>query len=413
MGMAMKSAYGKSRDSLAGLFGGGSATSQTEDGEKIAANDPLLLQNRPASVGPEVFIANGQLWESTGNFERAMENYSKALDKHPDNAAALASIARLNVRQNRLDEGIKYFERAIQAAPSEAALYHDMGLALSKHGRHDDALAAVAKSLAIAPGTSRYANSHAAILFTAGREDEARAELLKSNKPAVAHYNMAYLYYSSQRTDLALQELGQVLAMGPQADGDAASQRAFERSKELFEKLGGPATQIAQALPQLYNAAGESAAAVAAVSKDAASIAAEVRDTASGVTAKLSSGTATATPPATAPAPQEPVQQTANTQVAAQPTATAAPVATNPLATSAVAAQSPSATPTPTATPTPPAATASTATASGPVTSGAEVRPASGSMFQLPPELFAPAESEPTVRTAEASPETAPPTKTR
>ncbi|WP_203329064.1 tetratricopeptide repeat protein [Candidatus Laterigemmans baculatus] len=362
MGMAIKSAYDKSRQSLAELFGG-TPTSETDEGQKIAANDPLLLQNRPTSVGPEVFIANGQLWETTGNFERAMENYAKALEKHPENAAALASIARLNARQNRFDQAIEYFERAIQAAPSEASLYHDMGLALSKQGRHEEALAAVGKALAIAPSTSRYSNSHAAILFTAGREEEARTELMKSNKPAVAHYNMAYLYYSNQKTSQALQELGKVLAMGPQADGgDPASQQAFERSKELFDKLGGPATQIAQSLPQLYGAARESATAVAQLGADAGAIATEVRDTASGVTAKLSSNT----PPATATAPA---------------TSSAAPITANPLA-AAKAAPAPA--------------------AAKPAASDAEVQPASGSLFQLPPGLATPAANQPASHTTDA-----------
>lgn len=391
MSMALKSAYDKSRDSLAELFSG-TPTSRTEEGEKIAANDPLLLENRPESVGPEVFIANGQLWETTGNFERAMENYAKALEKHPDNAAALASIARLHARQNRHDPAIEYFQRAIKAAPSEASLYHDMGLALSKQGRHDEALAAVDKALAIAPGTSRYSNSHAAILFSAGREEAARAELLKNNKPAVAHYNMAYLYYSNQRTDLALQELGQVLAMGPQADGgDPASQRAFERSKDLFDKLGGPATQIAQSLPQIYGAASESAAAVAKLGQDAGSIAAEVRDTASGVTVSLSSeAAATESPIETNPL--------ATAQAVAQSTPAAEPAQAEP--TAPVAAPATAAAPATPAAPAKPAAPATTA-ATAPA-SRAEVQPASGSMFQLPPELFAPTGNQPAAHTAEA-----------
>ena len=79
--MAVKSAYGKGRDSISSAIAGKPAATDVESGQAIAAEDPLLLNNKPGSVGPEVFVANGQLWESTGNFDRAMDNYSKGARK--------------------------------------------------------------------------------------------------------------------------------------------------------------------------------------------------------------------------------------------------------------------------------------------------------------------------------------------
>lgn len=290
MGMALKSTYGKGRDALAGMLGGTAETTQTDNPEKLAENDPLLLENAPGSIGPEVFVANGQLWESTGNFERALENYSKALEREPANAPALASVARLKYRQDQFDHAVDYFQRAIAANPSEAGLYNDLGLAQSKLGRHDEAIAAIGKSLAIAPGTSRYANNLATVLFAAGREDEARKTLLANNKPAVAHYNMAYLHYNADHTDQALEELGQVLAIAPEKSADSSSQRAVQKSKELFGKLGGPATKIAQSLPQIYEGAQKSAATASQIRQEASEVAATVRDTATGVTVQLTGG---------------------------------------------------------------------------------------------------------------------------
>lgn len=287
MGMAVKSAYGKSKDAVTGLFTPGSDGETQTDGEKIADNDPLLLKNKPTSVSPEVFVANGQLYESTGNYERALDNYSKALEKEPNNGPALASIARLHFRQERFEPAVEYFQRAIQATPAEAGLYNDLGLTLSKLGRHDEAVRTIDKALAIAPGQSRYANNLATVQYEAGREDDARATLLKYNKPAVAHYNMAYLYHSAQRNDKALQELGQVLAVTPAADGDSASQRAYAKSRELFDKLGGPATQIAQSLPQMYNNANQSIQAVSQAGSQAGQALGTVRNTLGGVTAQL------------------------------------------------------------------------------------------------------------------------------
>lgn len=330
MGMAVKSAYSKGRDSVAGVFGGKASATNLETGEAIAKDDPLLLNSdKPTSVGPEVFVANGQLWESTGNYDRAMDNYSKALEKEPSNSPALASIARLHYRQQQYDKAVAFFQKAIQASPQEAGLYNDLGLTLSQIGRHEEAVAAMAKAIELAPATSRYANNLATVQFQAGREDDARATLLKHNTPAVAHYNMAYLQYSAQKNDKALQELGQVLAMSETAGTDSASQRAVTKSKELFEKLGGPATQIAQSLPHLYGNVQQSGQAVAQLASNATQVFNQVRTTAGGVTAQFSDDTAQAgvvptssqqanpaTPPqsvANAPTPQPSTPVTAET----------------------------------------------------------------------------------------------------
>jgi hypothetical protein len=339
MGMAVKSAYSKSVDSVSGVFGGKASATDVATGQPISSEDPLLLTDKPTSVGPEVFVANGQLWESTGNFDRAMDNYSKALEKEPNNSPALASIARLHYRQEQYDKSVEFFQRAIAASPKEAGLQNDLGLTLSQIGRHDEAVSALNQAITLAPGTSRYANNLATVQFQAGREDEARATLLKHNTKAVAHYNMAYLQHSSQRNDKALQELGQVLAISETADTDSASQRAISKSKELFEKLGGPATAIAQSLPHLYGGVKDSSQAVGQVASSATEAMTNVRANAEGFAAKLSDVVkplaGTASPVATTPTSPSQTNQFAvptlpAPAIAATPTA---PPATVPPAT--------------------------------------------------------------------------------
>ncbi len=73
---------------------------------KVRPTDPLSLSNTPSkSVGPEVFVANGQLWESTGDFGKAMESYTKALES--------AAKQRAGVDQHR---SIAFPQREFQAS---------------------------------------------------------------------------------------------------------------------------------------------------------------------------------------------------------------------------------------------------------------------------------------------------------
>ncbi|QDS92036.1 photosystem I assembly protein Ycf3 [Roseimaritima multifibrata] len=258
MSSAVKSAYGKTTSSIAGIFSPKSEEMVDAMGQTIPADDPLRLDNKPDSIGPEVFVANGQLWETTGDLDKALENYNKALKAEPTNAPALASVARLKFRQSLYKEASDYFRQAVQSAPNDASLYNDWGLALSKLGEHEEAAKTIQKALAIAPGTARYANVLASVQFDAGQSDKALETLTQHNKPAVAHFNMAYLEFNQGNYDRARLQLNKALSFEDDASDDSAVRRAIDRSKELLARLDGPAGQIAnvaQAAPQAYDAA--------------------------------------------------------------------------------------------------------------------------------------------------------------
>jgi len=95
VGNTAKRAWQKTSSAVAGVFKADSGEGETE----VDTTDPLSLTNKPAHIGPEVFVANGQLWESTGDYGKAMESYTKALESEANHAPALTSIARLHFRQ--------------------------------------------------------------------------------------------------------------------------------------------------------------------------------------------------------------------------------------------------------------------------------------------------------------------------
>jgi tetratricopeptide (TPR) repeat protein len=230
-----KDAATKSQQTVAGWFGGG------DDSKKSIAKgddtDPTSLAHK-GEVNAEVFVANGRLWESTGNFEKAMQSYAKALEKEPSDPEALANIARLHFRQNNHEQAAKFFGLAIQENPEEAGLYNDLGLTLSKLGNHGAAASTIEQALRLSPGSSRYANNLASVQFEGGNPSDALEVLVKNNKPAVAHFNMAYLHYKHGQTAESTRHLNQALAYQPQAETDAATKRAVERSRELLAQIG-------------------------------------------------------------------------------------------------------------------------------------------------------------------------------
>ncbi|MEM6469331.1 MAG: tetratricopeptide repeat protein [Planctomycetota bacterium] len=211
-------------------------------GEKrvVAADetDPTSLAHN-AEVTAEVFCANGRLWESTGNFEKAMESYAKALEKEPNDPAALSNIARLHLRQGNHKEAAEYFGNAIKQKPDDPGLYNDLGLALSKLGNHAAAATTIEQALRLSPGSSRFTNNLACVRFDGGDAEGAMQVLVENNKPAVAHFNMAYLHYKHGQKSESTRHLNQAIAYETSTAADPATKRAVERSKELLAQLGG------------------------------------------------------------------------------------------------------------------------------------------------------------------------------
>ncbi len=244
LGATAKSAVTKTKNAVTGVFAPAEAT------EEVAVSDPLSLANMPKNIGPEVYVAQGQLWESSGDYNKAMESYARALENEANNAPALTSIARLHFRQGNHKQAAEFFRRAINQNPNDAGLYNDLGLTLSKLGDHAGASQSLQKSLEIAPGTSRYANNLAAVNFQAGQPEAAYLVLAQHNKPAVAHFNMAYLHFKNGQMLEARNHLGQAMQSQPQAAGDASVQRAIDRSRDLLAKIDATMAPIAQAAPQ-------------------------------------------------------------------------------------------------------------------------------------------------------------------
>jgi tetratricopeptide (TPR) repeat protein len=268
----------KPKNMFAGWFGKKQETAPgVVEGDET---DPLSLAHQ-AEVTPEVFVANGRLWESTGNFDKAKESYEKAIEKDPKNAAALANIARLHFRNQEHERAAEYFGKAIKQTPEDAGLYNDLGLTLSKLGNHGAAATTIEQALRLAPGSSRYANNLASVKFEGGDPAGALQVLVKNNKPAVAHFNMAYLHYKHGQGTEAQRHLNEALKFAPQADSDPATKRAVERSQELLAQInnvpGMPAgTAIAQGestRPSSKSATPAAAAAPYGASQPAANVA--------------------------------------------------------------------------------------------------------------------------------------------
>ncbi|TVQ01276.1 MAG: hypothetical protein EA381_05735 [Planctomycetaceae bacterium] len=246
LGMATSSAWGKTKEGASRVFNSASEAVGGEVPSSVAEADPTRLSS-PISISPEVFVAQGALYETSGDLSKAMESYLKALEAEPTNGAALTSAARLQMQQQNYAQAVKYLEQAITANPNEALLHNDHGLALAKSGDLNGATRSLQRAVELSSGKSRFANNLANIRYDAGDVDGALAILVEHNKPAVAHHNMAYLHFRAGNYAGARTQLMAAIQQEPLVAGDSTAAQAIARSREMLNQLDSNAARIAQA----------------------------------------------------------------------------------------------------------------------------------------------------------------------
>ncbi|MEO8268662.1 MAG: tetratricopeptide repeat protein [Aureliella sp.] len=232
MGTTMSTAMGKAKNMVISPFG-----PPTDKG------DPTSLSNLPDNLGPEIWVTNGQLYETQSKYAKAQENYAKALTIEPTNQAALLSMARLHVRQQQYAEAEQMFGKALAGNP-QADVYNELASVLQKQGRMAEAQSAVQQAITAEPNSQRFRNNLAGMLVASGRSDEAVQQLSQVFPPAIASYNVAYLHFANQDMAGAQQYLQTALQADPN----------LKEARDLMDKINGsPTAQNAMAAYQTAN----------------------------------------------------------------------------------------------------------------------------------------------------------------
>lgn len=235
MGTAVSSMYGKAKTAVSSTLSKPGA---------VDKDDPTSLANMPESIGAELWVTNGQYYEAQGQFGKALDNYTKALEKDPNNAAALVSTARLYDRQNQTDKAIEYYQKAVKAKSDDAGFYNDLALAFQKQGKLPAAKDNLQRAIAIDPKNVRYHNNLATVLVENGQSTDAVKQLEQVLSPAIANYNVAYLHFTKQNIPAAQQHLQSALQIDPN----------LQQARDLMNQLGG--SQGVQTAMNAYQMAG-------------------------------------------------------------------------------------------------------------------------------------------------------------
>ncbi len=201
-------------------------------------------------VYPETYLAAGRLFESHGQFEKAIVQYRKAIAVNHSYVEAHHRLGLLWSLLSRREEAIDALSRAVQLAPDDAMLRNNLGFELLLAGRFPEAEVQLEKALTLQPVFARAHVNRALLESKLGRFDEALAHFQAALPAAEAYYNLGLMYRSHKRFDQAAASFAKALELNPKLAAANAQLRqlALHRSESIDREatalVDNPAIQV-------------------------------------------------------------------------------------------------------------------------------------------------------------------------
>lgn len=95
----------------------------------------------------------------SGNFEAAIDNYNKVIQRNPNSADAYLGLGMAYKELGQYDEAYKATSKAIQLKPSYYQAYYNLGLILEMQGKKQEAIQAYEKFLDEVPGAEKFSDA--------------------------------------------------------------------------------------------------------------------------------------------------------------------------------------------------------------------------------------------------------------
>lgn len=207
------------------------------------AVDPLAARRRPATEqqtpAPQPTVAEparpfmdasgaGASAYASGNYESALEQYQKAIEKDPDDAESQSNLGQVLVRLGRVEEALPHYERAIALIPRRWAYRFNLARAQGLLGRWDEAIANYEVAQQLFPDDYATTFNLALALHKKGNDAAAIEQYQKAialaPDDASFRFALALSYERLQRRAEAAAAYQDYLRLAPQA-GDAEQVR--------------------------------------------------------------------------------------------------------------------------------------------------------------------------------------------
>ena len=136
-----------------------------------------FLHSGIATAGDaDCYIDRALWWDSRGNFDQGIANYTRAICICPNSEVAYNNRGYDWYRKGEFDKAIADYNHALAICPKDGAAYSNRGIVWDDRGEEDKALADYEQALAVDPNTASAYNNRGVIETHHGEYGKASAD---------------------------------------------------------------------------------------------------------------------------------------------------------------------------------------------------------------------------------------------
>lgn len=168
---------------------------------------------------PVGYTCLGLVYNATGQYEQAIDQFQRALKLDPNNDDVYRGLAFAYEHVKRFDEAEAIYRRAIAMRPQYAAGYNWLGRFLHERGRYGEAIEVFRQSTELAPDSFRGYYNLGGAYTSAGKYDDAVVALQKSIsiRPTLGAYaNLGTVYFYLGKYPQAAEAYEKAVQIDPQ-----------------------------------------------------------------------------------------------------------------------------------------------------------------------------------------------------
>ena len=188
-------------------------------------------------ISPHTRFAAARFFESTRQFDKAVEQYAKAIADDPEYVDAYARLGIVHGLFGQHRKAEEALRKAVELRPNDAVLWNNLAFELIQQRRSSEAERDLRQALTLDPTFPNARTNLALALSAQARFKDALTEFKRVLPEADAYYNIGLAYRGQKRYDEARAAFQHVLALNPN----------FQAAHKQLAKLGRGEPELGQA----------------------------------------------------------------------------------------------------------------------------------------------------------------------
>ncbi|MBD5506700.1 MAG: tetratricopeptide repeat protein [Lachnospiraceae bacterium] len=182
------------------------------------------------------YIRRGNRARSEGRLHEAMEEYSEAIIKYPENAGAYVGRGNIYDDLGQYEKAIEDCDKAIELDPNYAMAYYNRGNEYEKIGQHEEAIRDYDKAIELDPNYTDAYYNRGNVYENLGQHEKAIKDYDKAIElapnDAMAYNNRGVAYDSLGQREKAIKDYDKAIELDP----DYA--KAYNNRGVVYDDLG-------------------------------------------------------------------------------------------------------------------------------------------------------------------------------